>query len=146
EFEKKTKGLNIKCEDKIKNLREKIITLRHKVIAHLNKEQCKRGIDKFISEHKIDISDLEILRNAIVKVFDYICFRHKRGTLPLDYSDTIYSNTDIDRIFDALVKDSNVFKMPEDQPDYWPYHRENMSKNDIRIFNEYRIKFGRSPV
>ena len=76
------------------------------------------------------------------------CFSRKDSLFLNDYSETLknppgsFGRSDIETLLDHVAQGSPILNMPERQEDLWPHYRENLSKDDISILNEYRNKFG----
>ncbi len=54
--------------------------------------------------------------------------------------------SDVERFLDLLAGESDWLKMPEQQPEYWPYHATNMSDEERELFNHWRKRIGCDPV
>lgn len=125
---------------KYPKIKQKVEQIRHNLIAHINEKAY--GLERRVPQYGISLSEIEALCKEIDTLFKYLCFKNEIGTLPLSISKYVeQGNTDIDHIFDSLVKTSVILHMPENEPDYWPYYKQNFAPKDLEIFNKYRIKF-----
>lgn len=138
--------LSIEFESEIEDIEKNIIGLRHNLISHLQRKfNLIKGVAN--NEYAVNLSELEQIILTADKLFQVLCFNSK-GTLPFDLllSQDGQKDSDIDFIFDSIVKNSDVYKMFDEQSGFWPTYRENLSKTDIKIINKYRNKFGDSGV
>ena len=137
---------SIKFESKIEDIKKKINGLRHNIISHLQpKFNLNRGVS--YNEFAVNLSEFEQIILTADNLFQVLCF-HSKGTLLVDFlrSQNGVNYSDVEGIFDSVVKNSDVYKMPDEQPDFWPSYRESLSRTDIEIINKYRKKFGDSEV
>lgn len=137
---------SIKFESKIKELEKKIIGLRHNIISHLQpKFNLNRGSQ--YNRYAVNLTELEQIILTADQLFQVLCF-HSKGTLLVDFlrSQNGVNYSDVDGIFESVVKNSDVYKMPDEQSGFWPSYKENLSETAIDIINKYRKKFGDSEV
>ena len=72
--------------------------------------------------------------------------------LPMQYSTRVVhpqgvdSRTDIERILDAIARESPILNLPEQHADYWSIYREGLSERDLEMLNSYRTKFNLTKV
>ena len=89
------------------------------------------------------------------EVFRVLCFSEGHSVYYPQYSpiitkpiiNDIEELTDIEELLDLVVKNSDLFRMPEEQPEFWPHYKENnLSEKDIDIINAYRRKFNKREI
>jgi len=133
---------SIMSESHIEDLKEKVTRLRNHLVSHLQLE-FNKNLEASVDKFAINLLELKNIILTANKLFQVLCFNSK-GTLPIDLlqSQDGLIDSDLDSIFDSIVKNSDVFKMPEEQSGFWPSYRENLSSNDMKIINKYRKKFG----
>lgn len=139
-FNEKISSINF--ESQIEDIMVKVNGLRHNLVSHL---QPKFSLSNNIPINKfaINLSELEQIILTADNLFQVLCFKSK-GTLLLDFvlSQDGQRNSEIDIIFDLIVKNSHVYNMPNAKSGYWNTYKENLSKSDIDNINKYRKKFG----
>lgn len=134
---------------KQKEINARITTLRHKVVAHLDKESNLGVSAEVMKERRVYVHELRLLCEDLNKLFGCLCFNHEHGCLPIDYTglsgDYKYSS-DIDRLLERIADDSGVIHIPEEFPDEWPEQRQKYSEGDLEIINHYRSRLGLPPA
>ena len=136
----------IKFERQIRPLRDRIKALRNKRIAHLDKDFNLSP--EQIEEIRVSLSDLGKFRDALNQLFELLCFGHQRSVLPIEYHPEVIrppgvdARSDIERLLDNIARDSPLLNMPENEPDRWPYFRQGLPSDVLRVVNEYRRKVG----
>jgi hypothetical protein len=130
-FDKKTRAMFSKAKQ-----------LRDGQVAHLKR-------DFNISEQdRLDFEELKTLRDSLNFVLDALSFNVDRVMLPIQYSPrvthptNIDSRSDIEKLLDGIARNSVILNLPEDEPEYWPTYRKNLSERELEALNEYRFKFG----
>lgn len=133
---------SIMSESHIEDLKEKVNRLRNHLISHLQLE-FNKNFEASVGKYAISFLELKNIILTANKLFKVLCFNSKE-TLPIDLlqSQDGQIDSDLDSILDSIVKNSDVYKMPDEQADFWPTYREDLSKIDIEIINKYRKKFG----
>ena len=143
-FNQKISSINF--ESKIKELEKKIKGLRHNIISHLQRKfNLNRGSS--YNRYAVNLNELEQIILTADQLFQVLSF-HSKGTLLVYFlrSQNGVNYSAVDSIFDSIVKNSDVYKMPDEESNYWPSHKETLSETEIKIINEYRKKFGESEV
>lgn len=137
---------SIMSESHIKDLKEKVTRLRNHLVSHLQLE-FNKNLEASVDKFAINLLELKNIILTADKLFQVLCFNSK-GTLPFDLllSQDSQKNSDVDFIFDSMVKNSDIYKMPEKEPGYWPTHKETLSEIDLKIINEYRKRFGEEEI
>ena len=106
-----------------------------------------------MNDNALGINDFLELILRINTVFDLMCFSSTYSVNFPEYSQNVIPpddqqrTSDIENILDWIIKESNLFKMPENEPKYWLQHKqENLTDEDIRFINDYRVKFGMNKI
>ena len=121
----------------------KVEKLRHKLIGHSDIIINTYKPQEFFNMYRVRLNDLEKCRDDIVRYFDILCFDHNYSTRTREYLDFVDSDreTDIDKIFNLMVKDSPIFKMQDEHPEFWEkYYKKKIDKKDLEIIDYYRAK------
>jgi len=101
---------------------------------------------------RLALPDLKKMRDHLVAYLDALSFGTEYSTWLLQYSPRLMppvgadSRTDVERVLDAVVKDSALFTMPERHPEYWREYRRGLTKEQLRQLNAYRTKLGLAEV
>lgn len=142
----------IGLEKVISGFRNRIDTLRNRKIAHHDKDWLQNQTVPMLNEIALNFSELQSICLKINQYFYLLCFSVKYSVEYVEYSTKIQhpsgtdTRSDIEVILDGLAFNSPLLNMPEQQKEFWPHQRETLSKDDIRILNEYRNKFGLDSV
>lgn len=51
--------------------------------------------------------------------------------------------TDLDRLLDLVALHSALYRMPEEQPGYWPVHKSGLPASQLRTLEAYRERLGK---
>lgn len=143
---------SIGLEKEIDKFKDRIEAIRNKKIAHHQKDWLQSQTVPMLNQVAPNFDELRFICQRINRFFDLLCFSCKYWVKYIEYSNKIQhppgtdSRSDIEVILDNLALHSSLLNMPEQQKEYWPHYRENLSEDDIRILNEYRRKFGLDPV
>jgi len=135
-----------KFDRQIKQVRDRVRTLRNKRIAHLDRDFNLSP--QQMKEMRVSLSDLRALRDALNKLFKVLCFRCQRSVLPIEYHPEVIhppgvdARSDIEELLDNIARNSALLNMRENEPDRWPYFRQGLPNEVLRVVNEYRRKFG----
>lgn len=135
----------VRFDSNTKDMLRRARNLRHSVIAH-SMESAVFNIEQI---SQLTFSELESLRDVLNSLLKSISFNVGHLMLPLPYADRnivrypadLDNRSDIERLLDSVVKDSSLLDIPEKSPDVWSWRREQLTEEELRIFNEYRIKF-----
>jgi hypothetical protein len=135
-------------EIKITGLKEKVNHARHNYLAHLNREAHITPDERRIAQNAVSLNELRSLRDALRDLFDVLGFEHLYVLWPWGYLDgqRQRQSTDIDRLLDGIAKESYLLNMPEYNPEVWEMKSLNLSQRELGIINDYRPKFGLSPM
>ncbi len=148
EFSERLKNINFTKKFKLNRIEEKIKILRDKRFAHIDRDYITNLTleDRQIPREIFD--KLEPICNFVNENFDALTIEKIRGKTFFEYSNINGSHppgmekrSDIEMILDFIAESDALLNMPENEPDYWPYQRKNLSESDINILNEYREKF-----
>lgn len=127
-----------------KEIQKRIEGLRHQRIAH-------RPVDWRTGSPKQPIPGvtLEELRKVFDKthdLFDALSFGIEYETLMGDYGPgTVRGKpipTSLDRVLDAVIRDSDVVNRPERRRESWPIALKHMAPEKLKILNELRKRVG----
>ncbi|MCK4526740.1 hypothetical protein KAW18_05160 [candidate division WOR-3 bacterium] len=133
----------VKFDAKIDNMLKKAKKLRDVRIAHLIKDSIF-NVEKVVS---FDFDELENLCNALNSLFNVLAFNVEYDMLPIPYSNKFKQNlgtdykTDLEKILDSIVENSNLINLPENQPELWERRKARMPDDQIKLFNSYRKNF-----
>jgi len=123
-------------DGKMSEIGKQIKDLRNKRIAHLSKEIVGGSIKGSHFRQSVSLSGLREITNCLNEFFQVLSLGIGREmTLP-------NPDQDIDRVLYMLARNSDVLNMLEQQPEFWPCYKENLSNADLLILNDYRRKFG----
>jgi hypothetical protein len=132
-------------------LRPRLDLLRHKVIAHLDRELLSQVHGVPAKVPGVALSELKDLCQVLDGVINALGFGTHYSTLPIDYDATVTHppgvdpRPDVERILDDLARHSEYLNMPERQPQEWPFLCIALSDDDLAAINRYRSKFGLAP-
>lgn len=128
-------------------LSSKINIARNKYIAHLDSESNTNLDPARIEGEKITSGELDELLQSLKTLFDVLCFEAKRSLWIWDYNEDARKRgqTDVDHLFDSIVRNSLVLNMPENDP-LWREYYQDLSSADLDLINRYRIKFNLQPI
>jgi len=139
---------NSKFDKDISEFRDKITFIRMNYIAHFNRQKNLNPTPEQIKERIILLSDLKKYSNTVNSFFDLLCFGNGRGLLLSEYNpNVIYpvgfdSRSDIEKLLDNIAKNSTVLNLPEQNVNSWNNYRKKLSKEELKDFNRFRVKFG----
>ena len=128
---------------------EKVKNIRNSFIAHLAVDENLQP--KILGHPRVSFQEVKLVTTELNRLFDTLCFGHKRLTLPLDYDPSVQhppgvdSRPDVEYILDLIAQDSYFFKMPEESQ-YWDIEKQKLSPEMIGILNKYRRKSGKPEV
>lgn len=101
---------------------------------------------------RLNIPELQALRNALNSLLDALSFEVKYNMLPLAYGPRVLpasgdkEKTDIEELLDCIARNSRLLNMPETHPDRWSRRRARLTGDQIKQVNHYRRKFNLSQV
>ena len=131
----------------IQAVRQKIEPLRDNYLAHLIIDEQMRPPP----ETGIAFQELRFICDQLVKFFNLHSFGCEYKMLPLGYDPTVIhpsgvdKRPDIEYFLDLIVKDSDLFNMPEKSP-FWQLYKDSLPSKTIAVINEYRKKFGKREI
>lgn len=135
-------------DSQLKTLEVKIPDIRHKFIAHLNRDLVTDPTPGQIEQMKLLFSDLAEYRDTVNSYFAVFCFGTARMLVPIEYcSETRHppgtdSRSDIEQILDGIARQSSILNLPERNHDHWSAIRNAFPHDAIDAVNTYRAKFG----
>lgn len=128
-----------------KGLVTRLTEFRHHWLAHLGKIETilERTSGLFTSE-----SELQTCCDAIHADITNLCLEgSKLQTYEQYMPDALRGEgakqRDIDRLLDLVALNSAVYRMPEEQPAFWPHYRTTLGPHKLRRLEDYREKLGR---
>ena len=127
-------------DSEAKTLLSKAKELRNHRISHTTRDFVAGNIQLF----RPSISELRELRDALNSLLDALAFNVEYSMLPIPYNPGVLprQTTDIESSLDGIAKNSFFLNMPERYPERWKYRRPSLNGDKLRLFNEYRRKFG----
>jgi hypothetical protein len=138
-FYKHLSGVNF--DKRAKSLHFRVKYLRDKYIAHIDVNVAFRT-DELAD---LTLAELTEIRDGINKLFDSLSFNVYHSKLYVDYDPNITRSrehkSDIEEQLDCIARHSALLNSPEEQPETWPYQRERMTENEIKMLNLYRKRF-----
>lgn len=127
-----------KFSKEVNSIKERITTMRHKVIAHV---PFGPPVSKVPG---VSVPELRQFYTSAHRLFEACCFGSKFRTslyIP-DHKDEHPQTEDIDEILKLILKNSFWINKPECRADFWPDIRRQMSKEEIDELNLWRRKLG----
>ena len=133
-----------KVDFEIKELQNKVRQVRHNFLAHLNLKWQTNPNPQKIVEISISSVDLRKAVDQLEVLFQHLCFNQHHSLWLWAYDDNSREKgrTDIDKLFDALVKDSYLFNAPENDKNFFYENVINdYTDEQLEIVNSYRRRF-----
>lgn len=145
-FDKQLTEINF--DEEVEQLEVKIKKIRTNYLAHFIRDSNVEQEDSSNDGIQIMYSDLNKFSDDIEKLFSIISFSDAHSTQTIGYLDSLINGeeTDIDDVFNGLVRISSVLNMKEQQPDYFKQWIKDISLEDYKIINDYRKKFNMSQI
>jgi len=137
---------DVEFDATISDLLERARKIRNKRVAHFDRKFNLSP--KQQKEIRLSLVDLMELRDALNKLFETLCFGHRRSVLPWQYDPRVQhppdldARSDVEELLNRIAKDSHILNMPEQQPNFWPHFREGLSQKELQMLNQHRTKFG----
>lgn len=138
----------IHFDRRLKAVESKITALRHRHFAHFQPSFLVAAQGKTPNAvPRMTLGDLQRVRDAVNELVQLFGFDTGYLFLPLDYDPAVTHPPNVDprpdivRLLDGLALASPIMHMPEREPAVWPYRRELMSGDEIKVYNEYRRRF-----
>jgi hypothetical protein len=133
-----------KFDQRIKDLKKKIKSLRDAHVAHRLKDQSTGLLEPRIDQ--VSVRELRQLFGAASSLFGAVCIGSSFATLELDLIPGTVGGkphkSAIEEILDLVAKDSYFVNLPERRKAYWPTKRKSMSGSDLQLLNTLRAGFG----
>lgn len=137
---------------RIKDIRDRLDAIRHKVIAHL--DQVYLGLKppkdgNSPSLRRLTRIELDGIVRDVEDLWDKINPGIQRALMPWHYADErklSESRTDIDELLDLAASKSAIVNLPEKSPELWKLRRKELSLDHLTKINRVRKKFGMSGV
>jgi hypothetical protein len=134
----------LRFDSETRKLLDKASTLRDQRVAH----SLKDIVFKASEEEIVTFGELKSLYQTLEKFFFTLSFSHGYMMLPFEYSPDVRHppgvdpRPDIEEILDLIAENSSFLHLPESNPEFWSLYRNQLSGEEIKIFNQYRQKFG----
>jgi len=131
----------------VSELETKVTEIRHNFLSHFIRDY--NIIDKTSNQDIIiKYSDLNEFSDEFEILFNLLNFNYAQSTKSTEdnSSFTDKNNTDVDKIFNGLVRNSEALNMKEQKPDDFEHWIKDISSKDLKIINDYRIKFNMSQI
>jgi len=138
----------IDFEGAMSDFEPRVRDLRHKLLAHMDRDLNVDPRPEQIKQFSLYFADLAVLQDKLNSLFELLCFSEQRLLLPIDYHPEVRhppgveTRPDIERLLDCAAKESALLNMPERQREVWPLWRKNLSPEELEVLNKYRVKFG----
>lgn len=144
EFKEKVKELQF--DQKINDLKSKIITIRHNFIAHYNYEKAWDN-NNITDQDSISIRELKTGLTIINEYFTVLCLGviysiHNVKYLP---GATIGGKpvlTDIDKLLKNIIVDDPCYSMSDENPQRWHFVKNNIDPIKLELINTVRNDSG----
>ncbi len=143
-FDERLKEIGFK--KRFRELEKLVKEERSHRIAHLDKSQNvpRTQIDNTArSELYTRLGEATSLVNDF---FNALSLDAGRAKLPIEYQSKTLAGApvqpDVEELLDLIARDSAVLNMPEQQPEFWPMYKDNISAKEMTVLNQYRSKFG----
>jgi len=137
-------GLRELAFDDQVNLVKRVTDLRNNRLAHRLIDRASGDFAKSVSVPST--AELRKLFDQCKSLFDYLSFNLEYVTLGGDYMPSTVGGqpqpTSLDRLFDAMLKDSNVVREPELKEGWWSVMRSHRSPEELSIMNQCRRRIG----
>lgn len=130
--------------------RKMVRSIRDQWIAHRLVDKNLRPV--LPAGSGISFQDMEQIANDLKKLFDVLSFDTEHSVVPVEYfpgvqfPQDIDPRTDVEYFLDLVIQNSYLLNLPETEPKYWRYHLEGWDKEDIKILNHQRKRFGLSEL
>jgi hypothetical protein len=133
-----------KFDQTTKNILTNITNIRKKVLAH----RLFDNNDILSDPGGITVSEIRHAYNSIENIFHACSFgvEHDTTLYPTGTSGGKPIETDIDKLIDLIVKNSNWLNRPELMKEHWPDIRQGLSKEQLRDLNTWRERFCLPPA
>jgi hypothetical protein len=132
----------VKFNSRTKAILKKAKHIRNTRIAHSTSSNPVPAADS------ISFGEIKVLVEELTKLFEAAAFSSGYEYLILSYSPKVRHpvghdpRPDIEKILDCVARESEVLRMPKENPLLWGYRRESLSEEHLRQINHYRRKFG----
>ena len=144
------KGANF--DVRVKRSIKLIKQVRNDWLAHFKEDVVRSAHAKQHGMPIISANHLVSLRDATNDLITALSLDSGRAHTFLEYSDDVIRpdgmdpRSDIEMLLDLIAQNSSLFRMPEDQIEFWPCYRQGLSAENLAVLNSYRKKFGLSEV
>jgi len=121
---------------------------RNNRIAHFNRELNTNLRELDLEPRRKLLAKLKPTTFLINNLFRVLCLGHHHAPVyHTYYTSTRFpghaeEQSDVEKLLDLVARNDPLTNMPEEQPDFWPEFKDNLSKDDMAILNSYRKKFG----
>jgi hypothetical protein len=134
---------NIDFESRMTKLKDKVVSIRHNYLAHLNREMNINPDPLQIADVSISLKELAGILNTAQDLFNTLCFNEYHSLWYLGYLDSTRNNriTDIDKLLDSIARNSWCLNLPEQDPEDWERFRPKLTADELATINAYRRRF-----
>jgi hypothetical protein len=135
-----------KLDKQLDPIREKIVRVRHEVVAHRFLDT--QGHLKALNIEGVSIPELRKVFEDTKRLFEVCCFGCKYFTTlyPPSVPGHKTPEKDIEKILCLIVKNSNWLSQPERHAPFWQQIRPHKSIKKIEELNKWRAKFNLPPA
>ncbi len=133
-------------------LRKEITKFRDEHVSSFSFKINGAPTSREIDGRKLIFEELKELRYDLNLLYNAINFNTEGKWLPNQYNPDFVSpdgkkeQSDIDQLFETLMKYSNWLNLPERSANIWSVVRKNMSESDVAYMNKYRSFYGLNKI
>ncbi|MEJ2745133.1 MAG: hypothetical protein P8123_05530 [bacterium] len=137
---------------KIKDIKDRIQLLRHRLFAHHVQFSESAATQTKPSIPGVTLDDLRAVRDEVNEYISVLGFNTEYSQLPMDYDPNVIRPKDLDtrpdivKILDDIAMRSPIVNMVENEPDYWSAFKNDLTKEQIDKINYYRTMLKKPAV
>jgi hypothetical protein len=137
---------NTKFDKALKDVAQRAKDLRNVRLAHLSLGEVLQGSTPLVAAN-----ELEQLADELEKLYQPMLFGGSASFLPVPYDPAIrgansHQHTDIEKILNAVARESYALNFPEKNRRVWDIQRGSMTDEELKTFNFWRVRAGLPPV
>ncbi len=122
----------------IDSIQEKTNLLRNKALTHNDKDY----INGTLIINRLPWNEIVEIEQNLYNCFNCLTFGVEYAKLPRLWDGS--NNSDIERIFDNIVKESFSYNLPEKSSASFEYKYKIFTEKEKKIYNAYRTKLGKT--
>jgi len=137
---------NTRFDAGLKDVAQRAKDLRNARLAHLSLDEILKG-----STPLVLAKELEQLADELEKLYQPLLFGASASFLPIPYDPEVRAanppqHTDIEKLLNAVARESYALNFPEKNARVWEHQRPSMSDEELKAFNFWRVRAGLPPV